>query len=83
MAVVALPVNVAVVAVAVLPAALVLWSVAVALVLLANRCRDHGACRLVLLAVALAPVTVVVALAPVTVVVAPPAILLPSPLLWP
>ena len=62
--------DVAVVAVAVLPTALVLWPVAVALVLLTNRGRGHGACRLVLFAVALMP-------APVAVV--PPAILSPPP----
>ena len=62
--------TVAVVAVAVLPVTLVLWPVAVTLVLLANRGRGHDACRLVLLAVAMAPVAMVVA---------SPAILLPPP----
>ena len=39
---VAVPIDMAVVAVGVLPAALVLWPMAVALVLLANRGRGHG-----------------------------------------
>ena len=67
----AVPIDVAVVAVAVLPAALVLWPMAVALVLFANRDRGHGAsvapavAPLAILLPPLVAVVVTVALVPV------------------